>query len=341
MINLNEAELTELIIHYVGNKSNDDKLILSSSCVIMDDLIMNLLSRYFLRPFNTNECYNFYHELGLSYNCVYSELRKFFNSQISFVDFSSSMAIHLFNASTHPNIKPGEFYVAQLINFSIEGKKVNGVGFFKSENRETYLRVFHKSDGFGLQTESGLNINGLDKGCIVLNTREDSGYVAYMVDKTNKSNEAKYWSGDFLNLRRVNDSYTQTQNVLAMCKSFIDQLPKDVAKAEKAVMMNRIMEGVKTDKVNIDELASFAFGNASSNFKNFKEGYQSAHEVRFDETFQGHPETINRRAVSTITTIKLDSNFNVNIYGGEQLIERGYDKEKGMNYYKLYFNEEK
>ena len=149
-----------------------------------------------------------------------------------------------------------------------------------------------------------------------------------MVDKTNKSNEAKYRSSDFLNLRRENNSYTQTQNALAMCKSFIAQLPKDFARAEKAVMMNRIMEGVKTDNVNIDELASFAFGNASSTFKSFKEEYQSTHEVSFDERFQGHPETINRRSVGIMTTIKLDSNFNVVIFGGEQLIELGFEEKK-------------
>ena len=93
-------------------------------------------------------------------------------------------------------------------------------------------------------------------------------------------------------------------------------------------MMNRIMEGVKTDNVNIDELASFAFGNASSTFKSFKEEYQSTHEVSFDERFQGHPETINRRSVGIMTTIKLDSNFNVVIFGGEQLIELGFEEKK-------------
>lgn len=41
-----------------------------------------------------------------------------------------------------------------------------------------------------------------------------------------------------------------------------------------------------------------------------------------------------------MTTFKLDENFDVNIHGGEQFIERGYDEERGMKYYKLFFNEE-
>lgn len=41
-----------------------------------------------------------------------------------------------------------------------------------------------------------------------------------------------------------------------------------------------------------------------------------------------------------MTTFKLDENFDVNIHGGELFIERGYDEERGMKYYKLFFNEE-
>lgn len=42
-----------------------------------------------------------------------------------------------------------------------------------------------------------------------------------------------------------------------------------------------------------------------------------------------------------MTTIKLDKNFDINIHGGEQYIVRGYDEERGMYYYQLFFKEEK
>ena len=47
------------------------------------------------------------------------------------------------------------------------------------------------------------------------------------------------------------------------------------------------------------------------------------------------------RATGTMTTIKLDKNFDINIHGGEQYIVRGYDEDRGMYYYQLFFNEEK
>lgn len=42
-----------------------------------------------------------------------------------------------------------------------------------------------------------------------------------------------------------------------------------------------------------------------------------------------------------LTNIKLDGNFGISIRGCENLMEKGYNEEKGMKYYKLYFKEEK
>lgn len=38
-----------------------------------------------------------------------------------------------------------------------------------------------------------------------------------------------------------------------------------------------------------------------------------------------------------MATIKLDRNFEINIHGGDEYMERGYDKEKKLNFYRLFF----
>lgn len=38
--------------------------------------------------------------------------------------------------------------------------------------------------------------------------------------------------------------------------------------------------------------------------------------------------------------LKLDKNFHVYIHGQKKYIEKGYDSDRDMNYYKLYFLEE-
>ena len=47
------------------------------------------------------------------------------------------------------------------------------------------------------------------------------------------------------------------------------------------------------------------------------------------------------KAKTKVETIKLDSNFDIRIFGGQDRIVKGYDKNAGMNYYQLYFEEEK
>jgi hypothetical protein len=63
--------------------------------------------------------------------------------------------------------------------------------------------------------------------------------------------------------------------------------------------------------------------------------------MKFDERITGVKEAVKRQSLSRLITLKLDSNFEVKILGGENLIEQGYDEEEGMRYYKLYYREEK
>lgn len=69
--------------------------------------------------------------------------------------------------------------------------------------------------------------------------------------------------------------------------------------------------------------------------------YQKERDIEIDETFETASTAIKRRPTGTMTTIKLNKNFDINIHGGKQYIERGYDEERGMYYYKLFFKEEK
>ena len=328
-------------LHQVGNKSNDEPLVLSSNPLELTDAIKKDLKQYFLSHFKPTEYSSFEHDASLSLNEVYSYVSAIFENQENLAQQSKYLAQSLYRKGVHPNIKGGEFYVVYFKNCLLDGEMTDAVGLFKSENKDSFLKVQRNGDRFEILQELGVNINKLDKGCLIFNTNKEDGYVVSVVDNSNRG-EAKYWVENFLQVKRKNDSYTQTQNAMTMCKSFISQLPSDIDKADKAAMMNRVVEGLKQESVSIDSIASKAFGpELSAGFNSFRNEYQETHDVRFDESFQGKPESIKRRAVGTITTIKLDKNFDVNIHGGEQYIERGYDEDRGMKYYKLFFNEEK
>lgn len=342
MIQLHESKIQHCILHVVGNKNEDELYQLSDKEIVVDSKNNQTLTNYFLKPFiGLEELWSFIHISDVQMNDMFQYLTTIFEDKSKFITCSRNIAKQLYNSCTHPKVKSGELYVVYLCDCFVDGNRTDAIGLFKSENKDTFIQINAIDGGFSIESLSGININKLDKGCLIFNTHKEDGYVVSVVDNSNRR-EAKYWVEDFLQVKRKNDSYTQTQNAMAMCKGFISQLPSDIDKADKAAMMNRVVDSLKQESVNIDSVAERAFGpDHSAGFNSFRNEYQETHEVIFDDSFQGKPEAIKRRSTGTMTTIKLDKNFDVNIHGGEQFIERGYDEERGMKYYKFFFNEEK
>lgn len=343
MISSISTRIKSCAIHRVGNKLRDEGCLLSERQLDDYDNIHEFLIEYFLTPFKSEEYFSFYHNIDNSMNEVYMSVRNIFSDTNQVLSKSIDLAKHLYEKSTHPKIKGGEFYVVYFEDCIVDGKSTNAIGLFKSENKDTFLKIQHKSKRFMIESEKGISINKLDKGCLIFNIEEEEGYVVAIVDNTNKGSEAKYWTDDFLHVRPRKDSFNQTQNMLSLCKSFVSQLPTDNGKIEKATYMNRSIEALKEEFVNINVFAKqvFEIPELVTEFKQYREDYQKVRDIEIDDTFETASSAIKRRATGTMTTIKLDKNFDINIHGGEQNIVRGYDEERGMYYYQLFFKEEK
>lgn len=343
MISPLNTKIRACVIHRVGNKLRDEGCVLSESQYDDYDNVHEFLIEYFFTPFKSEEYYSFYHNIDKSMNEVYMSVRNIFSAPDTILHKSIDLAKHLYEQSTHPKVKGGEFYVVYFENCMIDGINTDAIGLFKSENKDTFLKIQHKSKGFMIESEKGININKLDKGCLIFNIEKENGYVVAVVDNTNKGAEAKYWTEDFLHVRPRKDSFNQTQNMLSLCKSFVSQLPAENGKIEKATYMNRSVEALKEESVCVDTFAEQVFGTPElvSDFKEYKETYQKERDIEIDDSFKTASAAIKRRSAGTMTTIKLDKNFDINIHGGEQYIERGYDAERGMYYYQLFFREER
>ena len=343
MIYAEADSIKALIMHRIGNKILDEGYTISDRCIDADRHLTMLLTKYFISPFMSSEFYHLFHEASIELNEIYNYVSRIFDDYSQFQEQSKNIAKHLYNECMHPKIKAGELYVAYFQDCIIEGKNLDVIGLFKSENKDTFLKVLQTNEGFDIKSERGININKLDKGCLIFNTERDNGYVVAIVDNTNKGSEAKYWTDDFLHVKPRKDSFSQTQNMISLCKSFVSQLPSDNGKVEKATYMNRSVEALREESINVNTFAENVFKNPRlvSEFKQYKEAYQKERDIEIDDTFATASTAIKRRATGTMTTIKLDKNFDINIHGGEQYIERGYDEERGMHYYKLFFKEEK
>lgn len=327
-------------VHKVGNKTTFEGISFSAKPIIATEDVLNVLKSYFLFPFKKEEYYHFYHPNSLNFNEVYTFCVNIFANVELFHEQSKMLAKLLYDCSEHPNIKSGEFYVVYFKNCILDGETVDAIGLFKSENKDTFIRINAIDDGFSVESESGININKLDKGCLIFNTHREDGYVVSVVDKTNKG-EAKYWIEDFLLVKRQDDDYTQTQNTMTLCREFVRQMP-NADSIEKAQIVNRVYEGLRSNKVDVEELLEDAFGKkiAETQFVSYRSMYEDMHHIKISDHFTPKIQAINRRSTSSLTTIRLDDNFEVKLLNSHAAIERGYDNLKEMLYYKLWFEKE-
>jgi hypothetical protein len=350
MVFFSNATLSHLSIHKTGNKQLDEPLVLSKQpLVVEDDVLSDLLMQYFVAPFEkVNEIYHLYHPAGnIELNEIYSFATQMFGDTDHFHEGSKQIAQQLYNIADHPRIKSGELYVAYFSSLQIEGEDHDAIGIFKSENKEPYLTVEQQPEGFTLQyQQQAINIKKLDKGCIIFNTEKEEGYKVAIIDQTNRS-EAQYWIDEFLQLKVRNDNYSQTQNVLSIYKSFVtDKMDEtfSLERTDKIDLLNRSIQYFKhNDQFNLDEFGLEVIGNEQgiAMFNDYRKEKEQDLDAPLPESFAIHNMAVKKQARIFKSVLKLDRNFHIYIHGNNELIEKGFDEEKGMNFYKVYFREEK
>lgn len=346
MFDFTGADISKIIVHGVGNRLKNEGIIISSHEIgINDTILKNLLLKYFLSSFKGDILHAFKHESNLSLNEIYTFSKNIFRDKSSFVDESVNILKHLYEASTHPNVKSGELYLAYISNCIVNDKITDAIGIFKSENKETYIKTSSQNESYDIQYHSGININKLDKGCLIFNINPDEGYRVAIVDSSN-GNEAVYWREDFLNTKIYNNEYVNTKSFLDICKKFTNDV-YNKEKNDKISFLNNSVEYFKNnDEFNLETFIHQSIEETEyiDKFKKFVED----HEKESIDVDYKHFE-ISPRAVKTVKRnlknyIKLDTDveirINANMRTGKKVIEKGFDKEKGMHYYKIYFNNE-
>lgn len=349
MINLSNTKIYKICMHYIGNKSKNEGVKLSSNLLFVDAFLESVLIKYFLSSFKQNELYEFYHETHIKYNETYNYIQELFDDEDRVLEQSITLAKHLYKNSSHPQIKSGEFYVVLFKNCLINKEVVNAIGLFKSENKDTFLKISPKINEFEIKSEQGININKLDKGCIVFNTKKDNGYLLSIVDNTNKSiaNQAQYWIEDFLQIKRHEDSYFQTEKLLSLCKDFATQelaSDEDVSKVDQAIFLDKTKSFLQENtNFNMDEFEKKVFHGTklSESFQEYKEKYQEKNKFELADGFDISNVALKKQSTICQSVIKLDNNFHIYIHGDSGLIQNGIDKDTGMKYYRFLYNEER
>lgn len=348
MLDFTNSNIDKVIVHQVGNKTNGEELLLSNNVLDTQDLrLRELLIQYFLYPFsNTLEYHSFTFSDGdFSLNPLYQFATNIFSKNNNLEKISKSIAKQLYEVAVHPQIKSGDLFVATFSNILLGDVLVNGIGLFKSENRQPFLKLNKNATDFVLNYEDGINIDKLDKGCLILNVENESGYRVAVIDKSNRSNDAQYWKDLFLNLRPVNDEYHFTKEFLGIAKQYVTKQYSEefeVTKADQIDLLNRSVEYFKTrDAFDKEEFEKevLQHDNLIKSFQNFDTAYRQENEIDLSDNFEISAQAVKKQARVFKSVLKLDKNFHIYIHGNRDLIEQGVD-EDGRKYYKIYYKEE-
>ncbi|WP_020528481.1 nucleoid-associated protein [Flexithrix dorotheae] len=348
MIDFKNTEIEQLAVHYVGNPAQDQPLKLSNEPLrFSDDMVYNLLINYFFKPFKSEEVYQFHHDDDISLNEVFASCYAIFSNQEKFFEQSRIIADILYRSTDHPQVKSGEMFIAYFSGTQLEGEEIDAIGIFKAENKDTILKVFPEENGFGIDHEEGININKLDKGCIVFNLEAETGYKVAIVDNLKTNGEAIYWKKDFLGLLHKENNFTHTQSYLQLCKGFFEEVYNEENGVDKSAQIMKINQSknyfkdANTFKEEVFEQEVMQEQEIIEAFKDYKESYQETEEFKLPDKdqFQISKQAVKSQQKFFKSILKLDKNFHVYIHGGRDLIERGFDDHKKMKYYKIYFNE--
>ena len=107
--------------------------------------------------------------------------------------------------------------------------------------------------------------------------------------------------------------------------------------------MNKSLKYFKEkESFDLNEFSEEVIGNpkAIESFKNFSRQYNDEFDAELDQPFDISGAAVKKQAKVFKSILKLDKNFHIYIHGNKDLIEKGFDEGKSMNYYKVFFREE-
>ena len=349
MINLFNTHIASLSIHRVGNKSRNEAIFLSESPFKMDDEITPLLKEFFLKPFREKEenYFKFSHQADLEFHELYNSASKIFDNPDNIHEESRKIATYLYNQSEHPHIKSGEVYVAYLENVQLDNVKMDAIGIFKSELKQDFLQFAEEGNQLEAMLQHGVSLNKLDKGCIIFNSKKEEGYKILSVDSNRY--DARYWLESFLGVEAFADDNFYTKKYLKFCQDFAKDvvLPAEDKKQEVMFMNRAVNHFAKNDQFEETAFMNEVIDNPDlmPEFRHYKSEKAPKYSIEDLTTFPIANTAVTAARKKIKNVINLDTNIQIkldfiNPESAEKFVEKGWDEEKQMYYYLVYFNKE-
>ena len=348
MIKRTKTSISKCILHRVGNKFNSTKNNFSEQPIDFDEASYDLILPYLLRPFGSVvESYRFNHHSNLELNEINSYATQLLNDNTDFVDISKHIVTHLFEQSNSVQIKTGDVIVCMFHDIEYEDYTTDAIGIFKIENKSHFFQTHLENNSYDLYVQKGIQTKKVDKGCLILNAADGEGKIVLSVDNNNY--DAQYWIKSFLNIKYPDDANQHTKNYIEMCREFSKEVMQtQFGMQEKSSFLAKTVDFFKENEViNIETFKEDVFEaeDRIQLFEDYKKTYESDHNVLIRNQFDVSEVVLKKQKQKIKTEIKLDTNIQIKLDvdapdASAEYLERGYDEERKMHFYKVYFNAE-
>jgi hypothetical protein len=348
MISRKNASISKFIIHKVGNKFNDTKNAFSEKLVDFDEASYDLMLPFLLRPFGSVvQSYRFNHHANISLNEINSYSAQIFNDDDAFIEVSKHIVTHLYEQSTSANIKTGDVLIVMFEGIEFREITTNAIGVFKIENKVEFFQTYLENKSYDVLVQKGISSKKVDKGCLILNQSDTEGPIILSVD--NNSYDAQYWINQFLNIKYADDANNHTKQYIELCKEFSTEILKTTYGAqEQNTFLAKTIDFFKENEVvNVERFKDEIFEEDKHKllFDNYKKTFEEEQNIVLRNQFDVAESVVTKEKKKFKTDIKLDTNIQIKLdidapEASSEYLERGYDDEKKMHYYKVFFNVE-
>ncbi len=348
MIKKNKAVISKFIIHKVGNKFNDAKNVFSEKAVTFDEGSYHLMLPFLLKPFgNLTESYRFNHHADISLNEINSYSSQVFKDETTFIEVSKNIVNHLYEQSNSAQIKTGDVIIALFDDIEYKDVVTQAIGIFKIENKINFFQTFLEDNSYDVFVQKGISTKKVDKGCLIIDSPDTDGAVVLSVDNNNY--DAQYWINHFLNIKYADDNNRHTQVYMEMCKDFSDEVIKqEFGNQQQNQFLAKTIDFFKENEtVNVHDFKDTIFEEEDHKglFDTYKKQFEEVNQVLVRNQFLISDAVVKKQKKKIKTEILLDTNIQIKLDidapdAAEEYLERGYDEERKMKYYKVYFNEE-
>lgn len=196
MINIENAQLEKIIIHYVGNKSREEGCHFSEMAATPSARLKQLLLQHYLLPLSEAKTPSlFFHESDLSLNAMAQFTSSIFAEPESFEETSEKIAKHLYSVLEHPNIVGGEFMVMLFSGLELNGEETQAIAVLKVEGKASFLDIQNENGTLELVDKEGIALSEIQKGALIFEAEN----CVLAIDIFKK--HTKYWLDDFLKIQ--------------------------------------------------------------------------------------------------------------------------------------------